>query len=207
MKRFSEACNRNQAPILAVLKEVLPDTGRVLEIGSGTGQHAAYFSRSLPDLAWQPSDLAEALPSIEAWREESGAPNLNPPMVIDLLGNNDTPSRVDAIVCINIVHIVAWTGVERLFNIAANVLNPKGVLYFYGPYRYPDRTLEPSNVAFDRWLKEHNPVSGIRDYAAVESLAESSGFTLGGDQSMPSNNRSIWWVRQTGVHLNDWSSH
>ena len=199
MKRFSEACNRNQAPILAVLKEVLPDTGRVLEIGSGTGQHAAYFSRSLPDLAWQPSDLAEALPSIEAWREESGAPNLNPPMVIDLLGNNDTPSRVDAIVCINTAHIVAWTGVERLFSIAANILEPKGVLYFYGPYRYPDHALEPSNVAFDRWLKEQNSVSGIRDYAAVESLAESNGFILGGDRSMPSNNRSIWWVRQTAA--------
>ena len=199
MKRFSEACNRNQAPILAVLKEVLPDTGRVLEIGSGTGQHAAYFSRSLPDLAWQPSDLAEALPSIEAWREESGAPNLNPPMVIDLLGNNDTPSRVDAIVCINTAHIVAWTGVECLFSIAANILEPKGVLYFYGPYRYPDHALEPSNVAFDRWLKEQNSVSGIRDYAAVESLAESNGFILGGDRSMPSNNRSIWWVRQTAA--------
>ncbi len=199
MKRFSEACNRNQAPILAVLKEVLPNTGRVLEIGSGTGQHAAYFSRSLPDLAWQPSDLAEALPSIEAWREESGAPNLNPPMVIDLLGNNDTPSRVDAIVCINTAHIVAWTGVERLFSIAANILEPKGVLYFYGPYRYPDHALEPSNVAFDRWLKEQNSVSGIRDYAAVESLAESNGFILGGDRSMPSNNRSIWWVRQTAA--------
>ncbi len=199
MKRFSEACNRNQAPILAVLKEVLPDTGRVLEIGSGTGQHAAYFSRSLPDLAWQPSDLAEALPSIEAWREESGAPNLNPPMVIDLLGNNDTPSRVDAIVCINTAHIVAWTGVERLFSIAANILEPKGVLYFYGPYRYPDHALEPSNLAFDRWLKEQNSVSGIRDYAAVESLAESNGFILGGDRSMPSNNRSIWWVRQTAA--------
>jgi len=199
MKRFSEACNRNQAPILAVLKEVLPNTGRVLEIGSGTGQHAAYFSRSLPDLAWQPSDLAEALPSIEAWREESGAPNLNPPMVIDLLGNNATPSRVDAIVCINTAHIVAWTGVERLFSIAANILEPKGVLYFYGPYRYPDHALEPSNVAFDRWLKEQNSVSGIRDYAAVESLAESNGFILGGDRSMPSNNRSIWWVRQTAA--------
>ena len=119
--------------------------------------------------------------------------------MIDLFGNNEDLSRVDAIVCINIVHIVAWTGVERLFSIAANVLNPKGVLYFYGPYRYPDRTLEPSNVAFDRWLKAQNSVSGIRDYAAVESLAASNGFTLGGDRSMPSNNRSIWWVRQTAA--------
>ena len=203
MKRFADACDRNQTPILEVLKEILPDAGKVLEIGSGTGQHAAYFSRSLPHLIWQPSDLAEALPSIEAWREESCAPNLDPPIVIDLLGNNEDLSRVDAIVCINVIHIVAWASVERLFNIAANVLNPKGILYFYGPYRYPDRMLEPSNVAFDRWLKEHNPVSGIRDYAAVESLAESNGFTLGGDRSMPSNNRSIWWVRQATAQQND----
>ncbi len=170
MKRFAQACDRNQAPILAVLKEVLPNRGKVLEIGSGTGQHAAYFSHFLPNLTWQPSDLADALPSIEAWRKESCVPNLNSPIVIDLLGNNEDLSRVDAIVCINVVHIVAWTGVERLFSIAANILEFKGVLYFYGPYCYPDRTLEPSNVAFDRWLKEHNPVSGIRDYAAVESL-------------------------------------
>ena len=203
MKRFAQACDRNQAPILAVLKEVLPNRGKVLEIGSGTGQHAAYFSHFLPNLTWQPSDLADALPSIEAWRKESCVPNLNSPIVIDLLGNNEDLSRVDAIVCINVAHIVAWTGVERLFSIAANILESNGVLYFYGPYRYPDRTLEPSNVAFDRWLKEHNPVSGIRDYAAVESLAESSGFTLGGDRSMPSNNRSIWWVRETPAQQND----
>ena len=141
MKLFAEACDRNQTPILEMLKEILPDTGKVLEIGSGTGQHAAYFSRSLPHLVWQPSDLAEALPSIEAWREESSVPNLCPPIVIDLLGKNEDLSRVDAIVCINIIHIVAWAGVERLFNIAANVLNPKGILYFYGPYRYSARTL------------------------------------------------------------------
>ena len=185
-----------------MLKEILPDAGKVLEIGSGTGQHAAYFSRSLPHIVWQPSDLAGALPSIEAWREESCAPNLGPAIVIDLLGNNEDLSRVDAIVCINVIHIVAWAAVERLFNIAANVLDPKGILYFYGPYRYPDRTLEPSNVAFDLWLKERNPVSGIRDYAAVESLAKSNGFTLGGDRSMPSNNRSIWWVRQATAQQN-----
>ena len=105
--------------------------------------------------------------------------------------------------CINVIHIVAWAAVEGLFNIAANILNPKGILYFYGPYSYPDRTLEPSNVAFDLWLKERNPESGIRDYAAVESLAKSNGFTLGGDRSMPSNNRSIWWVRQATAQQND----
>ena len=199
MKRFAEACDRNQAPILEVLKTILPDTGKVLEIGSGTGQHAAFFSRSLPHLVWQPSDLAEALPSIEAWREESCAKNLNSPIVIDLFGNNEALSRVDAIVCINVVHIVAWEGVERLFKIAASALGPTGVIYFYGPYRYADRVLEPSNETFDYWLKKNNPVSGVRDYSAVESLAESNGFTLGGDRSMPSNNRSIWWVRQTAV--------
>ena len=195
MKRFAEACDRNRVPILEVLKTILPNTGKILEIGSGTGQHAAYFSRSLPQLAWQPSDLAEALPSIEAWREESSSPNLNSPIVIDLLGIKDVTIQVDAIVCINVLHIVAWQGVERLFKIATDVLPPMGVIYFYGPFRYADRILEPSNKAFDYWLKKNNPVSGIRDYSAVESLAESNGFTLGGDCSMPSNNRSIWWVR------------
>ena len=199
MKRFAEACDRNQTPILEMLKEILPATGRVLEIGSGTGQHAAFFSRSLPHLVWQPSDLAEALPSIEAWREESCAKNLNSPIVIDLFGNNEALSRVDAIVCINVLHIVAWKGVERLFKIADSVLNPTGLIYFYGPYRYADRALEPSNEAFDDWLRKNNPVSGIRDYSAVESLAEFNGFTLGGDRGMPSNNRSIWWVRRAPV--------
>ena len=199
MKRFAEACDRNQAPILEVLKTILPDTGKVLEIGSGTGQHAAYFSRSLPNLTWQPSDLAEALPSIEAWREESCAKNLNSPIVIDLFGNNEALGRVDAIVCINVLHIVAWKGVERLFKIADSVLNPTGLIYFYGPYRYADRVLEPSNEAFDDWLRKNNPVSGIRDYSAVESLAESNSFTLGDDRPMPSNNRSIWWVRRAPV--------
>ena len=154
MKRFAEACDRNQTPILEVLKEILPDTGKVLEIGSGTGQHAAYFSRSLPHLVWQPSDLAEALPSIEAWREESCAPNLGPPIVIDLLGNNEALSRVDAIVCINVIHIVAWAGVERLFNIAANVLNLRVYCTFMGHTVIPTARLNPATIAFDRWLKE-----------------------------------------------------
>ena len=195
MKCFAEACERNRDPILAVLREVLPQSGEVLEIASGTGQHAAYFSRNLPNLVWQPSDLAHAFPSINAWREEFWAPNLYSPILIDLLGTNNVTIRADAIVCINVVHIVAWEGVEHLFKIAATVLEPAGILYFYGPYRYSDRILEPSNSAFDCWLKENNPVSGIRDYAAVESLANSNGFLFGGDIPMPSNNRSIWWVR------------
>jgi SAM-dependent methyltransferase len=197
MKCFSEACDRNQDPILAVLKEILPGSGRVLEIGSGTGQHAAYFSRALPDLNWQPSDLADAHLSIKAWREESGAPNLRVPIVIDLLSDNGSPGVVDAIVCINTIHIVAWAGVERLFSLAESILKPHGVLYCYGPYRYGDRALEPSNVAFDHWLKAQNPVSGVRDYEVIKALAESTGFYLGGDISMPANNRSIWWVRRT----------
>ena len=144
MKRFAQACDRNQAPILAVLKEVLPNRGKVLEIGSGTGQHAAYFSHFLPNLTWQPSDLADAQPSIEAWRKESCAPNLNSPIVIDLLGNNEDLSRVDAIVCINVVHIVAWTGVERLFSIAANILESKVYCTFTGHTATPIACLNPA---------------------------------------------------------------
>ena len=196
MKCFAEACERNRDPILAVLREVLPQSGQVLEIASGTGQHAAYFSGALPGLRWQPSDLEGSLASIEAWREDSDAPNLSPPIVINLLGDIAPPDQVDAVVCINTVHIVAWQGVEQLFHLASKSLRPHGVLYLYGPYRYRDRALEPSNETFDSWLKTRDPMSGIRDYEAIEALAESTGFSLGGDRGMPANNRSIWWIRE-----------
>ena len=195
MKCFAEACERNRDPILAVLREVLPQSGQVLEIASGTGQHATYFSGALPGIRWQPSDLEGSLASIEAWREDSDAPNLSPPIVINLLGDIASPDQVDAVVCINTVHIVAWQGVESLFRLASMTLKPHGLLYLYGPYRYRDRVFEPSNEAFDRWLKAQDPMSGIRDYEAIETLAESTGFSLGGDKAMPANNRSLWWIR------------
>lgn len=197
-KRIAPACERNRDPILAVLRELLVQPGLVLEIGSGTGQHAAYFAQHLPHLTWQPSDLAENLPSIRAWRAEAGAGNLRAPVVVDLGDGRWPLESVDYVVCINTIHIVAWPLVEALFDRAGALLRPGGVMYVYGPYRYRDRPLEPSNEQFDRWLKGRDPESGIREFEAVDALAQRAGLLLGGDRPMPANNRSIWWVKSHG---------
>ncbi|MDX1489423.1 MAG: DUF938 domain-containing protein [Acidiferrobacterales bacterium] len=196
MKQYAESCERNKAPILSVLKEALPSEGLVLEIGSGTGQHAAYFARHLPHLRWQPTDVVkENLTSIRAWATEAQAANLLPPRILDLWSDVWPIERTQAVVCINTIHIVAWPAVERLFNGVARVLRTGGTLFVYGPYRYSDRPLEPSNAEFDRWLKVRDPVSGIRDFDAVNALAATHGLQLAGDRPMPANNRSIWWTR------------
>ncbi len=193
MKQTAPSCERNKDPILAVLREVLPGAGTVLEIGSGSGQHAAYFAAQLPHLAWQPSDLIANHASIRAWAAEAGASNLRAPLALDLLGSPWPVVQADAIVCINTVHIVAWAGVVNLFAGAGRLLPHGGVLYVYGAYRYATRPLEPSNEEFDRWLKARDPVSGVRDFEAVNALAEQNGLKLVGDRAMPGNNRSIWW--------------
>ena len=181
--------------ILSVLQRVLPRSGLALEIGSGSGQHAAWFAPGLPQWQWQASDLPENLPSIADWAAESGAENLLPPVVLDLSNPQWPTGPVDAVVCINTIHIVAWPLVQNLFAGAAQCLRRGGVLYVYGPYRYDDRVLEPGNVDFDHWLKARDPESGIREFGAVNRLAIQHGLQLAGDEAMPANNRSIWWCR------------
>jgi len=195
LKQTAQSCERNKDFILPVLHEVLPRAGTVLEIGSGTGQHAAYFAPRLPQLVWQPSDLAANHASILAWAAEANAPNLRDPLRLDLFAEPWPLERADAIVCINTVHIVAWAAVEKLFAGAGRVLPAGGVLYVYGAYRYADRALEPSNEDFDRWLKTRDPASGVRDFDAVDALARENGLVLSGDRAMPGNNRSIWWTK------------
>ena len=195
MKQHSPSCERNKDPILAVLREIFVVPGLVLEIGSGSGQHAVHFARGLPHVTWQPTDTAENLPSISAWRAEAGLPNLRAPLVLDLFADNWPVQKAQALVCINTIHIVSWPGVERLFAGAGRVLAPGGLMYVYGPYRYADRPLEPSNEDFDRWLKNRDPVSGVRLFEDVNRLAAQNGFVLAGDRAMPANNRSIWWQK------------
>lgn len=195
MKQFSPSCEHNKDQILEVLNDALPKSGTVLEIGSGTGQHAAYFAPRLPALHWQPSDMSANHASIRAWAEEANAANLQAPLEVDLLTTAWPITHADAIVCINTVHIVAWKGVVNLFAGAGRVLPAGGVMYVYGAYRYATRPLEPSNEEFDRWLKARNAVSGVRDYEAVNALAHSNGLTLVEDRAMPGNNRSIWWKK------------
>lgn len=195
MKQFAPSCDHNKDEILAVLQEALPPSGRVLEIGSGTGQHAVYFAARLPHLIWQPTDLPPNLPSIHAWSAEANLTNLRPPLELDLLSEPWPVESAHAVVCINTTHIVSWPGVENLFAGVGRVLAPGSVLYVYGAYRYATRPLEPSNEEFDRWLKTRDPVSGVRDFEAVNALAQRHGLQLTADRAMPGNNRSIWWTK------------
>jgi len=193
MKQHSPSCERNKEPILAALREIFTVPGLVLEIGSGSGQHAVHFARGLPHMTWQPTDTAENLPSISAWRAEADLPNLREPRVLDLFVDDWPVKTAQAVVCINTIHIVAWEAVEKLFTGTGRRLVPGGLLYLYGPYRYADRPLEPSNEEFDCWLKGRDPASGVRKFEEVNRLAEQAGLVLAGDRAMPANNRSIWW--------------
>jgi len=193
MKKFAAACERNQGPILAVLARVFGEPGTVLEIGSGTGQHAAHFAARLPHLCWYPTDMPDKLASIEAYRREADLANLREPQVLDLAAAARPPVQARYVVSINIIHIVAWPLVERLFEIAAGALEEGGVLYCYGPYRYAAKPLEPSNERFDLMLRERDPQSGIRLFEDVDALAARHGLSHEGDEGMPANNRSLWW--------------
>lgn len=195
MKQHAPSFERNKDAILTVLREALPPSGLVLEIGSGTGQHAAYFAPQLPHLVWQPTDLLENLPSIRAWREAVNVPNLREPVELDLSARCWPVKRADAVVCINTIHIVAWEAVVNLVAGVGRLLPAGGVFYVYGAYRYSTRPLEPSNEEFDRWLKARDPRSGVRDFEAVDALARDAGLVLSEDRAMPANNRSIWWTK------------
>jgi len=195
MKQSSPSCERNKEPILAVLREILSAPGLVLEIGSGSGQHAVHFARGLPHVEWQPTDVADNLPGISAWRDEAGLVNLRTPLVLDLFSDRWPVAVAQAVVCVNTIHIVSWEAVERLFAGVGRLLSPGGVMYVYGPYRYADRSLEPSNEEFDRWLKARDSASGVRLFEDVNRLAGQNGLMLAGDRAMPANNRSIWWIK------------
>jgi cyclopropane fatty-acyl-phospholipid synthase-like methyltransferase len=192
MKPFSEACERNRDPILAILKRVFRDRKRVLEIGSGTGQHAAYFAPELPHLVWQASDVAENLPGIRQWVQETGAPNLREPMILDV--DQEFPSiQADAVFSANTCHIMSWPQVERMFAGVGRLLPPGGVFALYGPFSYHGKHTSESNARFDAMLRRNDPASGLRDFDAISALAKRAGLTLAEDNAMPANNRLLVW--------------
>jgi SAM-dependent methyltransferase len=195
MKDFAPACERNKVPILKILRQILDPDSLVLEIGSGTGQHAGYFACHLPQIRWQPSDLPDRLDSISSYRNDLGLANFLKPVGLDLLQPLWPIGHADAVVCINTIHIVPWRGVENLMLGVATLLPMGGLFYVYGPYRYSHRPLEPSNEEFDRWLRARDQQSGVRDFDAVDDLARQHGLTLVDDRPMPANNRSIWWTK------------
>lgn len=194
-KPFAESCAQNQGPILAVLEDVFADRRRVLEIASGTGQHAVHFGRALPHLIWQTSELQQNHPGILAWLDEARLPNVLAPVALDVNDAHWPVQPVDAVFNANTVHIVSWPSVERMFAGIGRVLEVGGLLCLYGPFNFGGRYTAESNARFDVWLKNRDPDSGVRDFEALNALAEAQGMTLHKDVDMPSDNHTLVWRR------------
>jgi SAM-dependent methyltransferase len=190
------AVARNRDPILAVLRQLLPTEGTVLEIASGSGEHAVYFAAGLPHLTWQPTDVDPvALKSISAPRDLAALPNLQSPVKLDVQAAAWPITRADALVCINMLHIAPWSAAEGLIVGAGRVLPPAGVLYLYGPFQQSGQHTAPSNAAFDESLRARNPEWGVRDVTDVAELAGRKGLELAEQIAMPANNLSVVFRR------------
>ena len=195
-KPFSPACERNREPILAVLREHFADRARVLEVGSGTGQHAVHFARALPQLVWQTSDVAANLPGIGQWLDEARLPNTPAPLMFDVAGAPPPSAPFDAVFSANTLHIMGWDDVQRLFVLLPALTTPGALLVVYGPFNEGGAFTTPSNAAFDASLRATDPRRGLRDIEAVEALADAAGFERIDDRPMPAHNRCVTWRRR-----------
>ena len=198
MLPYSEASERNKDPILEVLKQHLQQTKKVLEIGSGTAQHAVYFGKNLPHLIWQPSDQHQYLADIEARLEQEASENVLPPALLDVAQEDWQLKDFDAIFSANTLHIMSWQHVEHFFQGVGKVLALNGKLLVYGPFKYSGEFTTESNADFDLWLKRRDEVSGIRDFEKVNQLAEQQGLKLLEDLAMPANNQCLIWQKVMG---------
>jgi SAM-dependent methyltransferase len=197
MLPFSEASERNKQPILAILRGILGGRRHVVEIGAGTGQHAVHFARELPQLEWQPTDRREYLPGLAARIKAEGPPNLLAPIELDVMQADWPTLAADAVFSANTLHIMSWPEVGAFFSGVGRMLQHDGVLVVYGPFRYGGVFTTDSNAAFDRSLRARDPASGIRDFEAVNALAEAQGFELQADHAMPANNQLLSWVQNS----------
>ena len=204
----SEACERNKGPILEILARAFSHTSKVLEIGSGTGQHATHFAAHLPHLIWQPSDTGDYLAGLRerlaterlARKPPAGAhegtPNLRPPIELDVRHQPWPVAPVDAVFTANTLHIMSWDAVKDFFRGVGSVMTAPAVLCVYGPFRYGGRYTSASNAEFDRFLRARDPESGIRDFEEVNTHSREQGLTLLADHPMPANNQLIIWHKQ-----------
>lgn len=190
------ATGRNREPILSVLREVLPASGTVLEIASGSGQHVAHFASALPNLQWQPSDRdPELFASIEAWTVDLA--NVAKSLLLDVISSHWPIERCDALTCANMIHIAPWTACLGLLDGAARTLDGDGPLCLYGPFKRNGVHTAPSNEAFDRGLQERDPSWGVRDLEAVAKAAKDRGFALDDVFDMPANNLTVVFRRRS----------
>lgn len=198
MKQHAPATARNRDPILTVLRQWLPPQGLVLEIASGTGEHAVFFAENLTGCDWQPSDAEPAaLASIAAWRAQAGLVNLRPPLRLDVCDDLWPVERADAMVCANMIHIAPWDCALGLMAGAGRVLGAGGVLVLYGPFKQGGRHTALSNQAFDADLKVRNPHWGVRDLEAVDAAAQAAGLGHMEAVAMPANNLCVVWRRRS----------
>jgi len=192
---FSQACENNKQPILDILQTLFIEPGLVLEIGSGSGQHAVHMASALPHLTWQPTDRGETLPSIEAYREQSSLNNINPALTLDVF---DTPwpvAKAEAVFSANTAHIMSWLAVTAMFSGVAAVLEAGRYFCLYGPFNYQGEFTSEGNMRLDAWARSINPESGIRDIEKIVALAEKNNLVLLKDYTMPANNRLLQFVK------------
>ena len=200
MRPFSPSCERNREPILAVLQRWFADRHAVLEIGSGTGQHAVHFAAALPQLTWHASDLAAHHAGIRAWMEAAALSNLRGPHLLDVRDDTWPAGPFDAVFSANTLHIMGWDAVEALFRALPGVVTGDAVVVVYGPFNYQGRFTSDSNARFDAQLRQDDPARGIRDMEAVDALARRAGLRLREDVPMPANNRClVWQVERRGA--------
>ena len=196
IKPYSAACDNNRQPILEIIEVLFADCRDILEIGSGTGQHAVYFAQKLPHLTWHSSDLREYHAGIRLWLDEAMLPNTPPPLSLDVNQPCWPELKVDAVFCANTIHIIDWDSVSAMIAGAGRLLPENGMLVLYGPFNYNHAYTSESNARFDIWLRQRDPESGIRNFEDVDELANSANLYLQHDYAMPANNRLICWVKQ-----------
>ncbi|MEE3110280.1 MAG: DUF938 domain-containing protein, partial [Pseudomonadota bacterium] len=187
MERYSSAAEKNKGPILEALRERLPLRAHVLEVGSGSGQHALHFTEALPKLRWQPTERHDGLTALAANLAGVGRATILPPLALDLVSGPWPAGPFDAVYAANVMHIVSVPLGEALLRGAASVLREGGQLLLYGPYKFGGTFTTESNAEFDRWLKAQDPASGVREFEAVARVAETAGLELGDNRAMPSN--------------------
>lgn len=200
MKPFSESCVQNQAEICGILQDLLGNNKQVLEIASGTGQHAVYFAERLPHLIWQTSDVEEYHQGINQWLNEAALENTRAPICLDVSKDswpeyNGSEVSIDAIFSANAVHIMGWENVVDYFHYGAQLLEEHGLFMLYGPFNYDEKYTSDSNERFDEWLKSRNPESAIRNFETLDELANKNKMKIKHDFEMTANNRILCWAK------------
>jgi cyclopropane fatty-acyl-phospholipid synthase-like methyltransferase len=194
-KPFSQSCENNKKPILSVIESLWTGSAEILEIGSGTGQHAVYFAAHLPHLHWQPSDRGVMIEGMHMWFDEAGLSNIRPPQILDVELDPWPVTRFDGVFTANTLHIMSWNHVQLLFHRLGTYLPPGGLFVCYGPFNRGGQYSSESNARFDQWLKRQDPVSAIRDIDDLEQLAVKQEIELESNVDMPANNRILVWKK------------